>query len=749
MPYLNVPALRYPGRSGFGITNDADLGFSRRPDCLKLGFRLVGGLRGVLLRRELYRAMAEGAQTSGGSLGLRLVVSGGALLGIAGAIWVWTVYGTAEDNAIGAHSARLKAIACTVAGQVSSEAHETSARLVPTKDGFTRWQAAPDSVRGMRDILVKAKRSNALRTEIYTLTLRPERRAQVLANPDEFHEDAMEFYVSSAQTPYWRHTYRYRPDMKPTLFEGEAAASQLYSDEHGEWLSAYAPIKNSEGQIIAILEVDDHMDVVVQTISDNRFDSIGTALALVLIIFGGFGSLSIQTASAISDLAHASGRLGRGDYETPFVARGTDEAQTLAVALEMARKRVRSDINERRKSEARLATALEGAESAARAKALFLANVSHEIRTPIHGIQGVLELLSATPLSPEQREYLRSLCTSGEALNGIINDLLDFTRIEASAIELNEASLNPSQVLQDVHRLVRGRAETKGLAVHTLVSGDAEGAVIGDVVRLRQILVNLAENAVKFTSQGRVDLSVTALRRDDAHIDLCFEIKDTGIGISPSLQEHIYDPFFQGDTSETRKYGGNGLGLSIAQQLTQLMGGRIELTSEPGQGSHFRLHLRLPIADKATTEDEVDAEGVLQEQLHAARSRGTPLRLLIVEDNPVNMLVARRLTQRMGYDIECAEHGGEALEICEQRAFDVILMDCQMPVMDGFEATRRLRKDIEWAKAVPILGVTANVTRADAARCLAAGMNAHLPKPFRPKQLAQTLMQFPKSGPPD
>lgn len=686
--------------------------------------------------------MRERRQTGGGSLGLRLVLSGGAVLAIAGAIWVWTVYGAAEVNAIAAHSARLRAIACTVAGQITGETHEGAAHSAPKKDGFTDWQAAPRSVQALRQVLVKAKGSNMLDTEIYTLALRPELRAQVEASPDEFHQDAMEFYLSTAAAPYWRHTYDYRPDMKATLFAGEAATSRLYSDKNGDWLSAYASIKNNQGTTIAILEVDDRMGTVVQTISDNRVDNIGTALALLLIIFGAFGSLSIQTASAISDLAHASARLGRGDYDTPFVARGTDEAQTLAAALEMARQRVRGDIDERRKSEARLATALEGAETSARAQALFLANVSHEIRTPIHGIQGVLELLSATPLGQEQEEYLQTLKTSGLALDGIINDLLDFTRIEASGIELSQAPFAVERLLQDVDRLVRGAAQARGISLGLEVAANAKMMVIGDEIRLRQTLGNLADNAIKFTNEGSVDLTLKCLSSDEGHVDLCFEVRDTGIGMSSDLIARIYEPFFQGDTSETREQGGNGLGLSIAQQLTQLMGGHIELTSQPDQGSRFRLHLRLPRADTPTTEVEVeiDAEAQLQDSLQIARSQGTPKRLLIVEDNPVNLLVARRLTQRMGYDIEWAEHGGQALEICQQRPFDVILMDCQMPVMDGFEATRRLRKNIEWAKNVPILGVTANVTRADAARCLAAGMDAHLPKPFRPKQLAQALI---------
>lgn len=376
------------------------------------------------------------------------------------------------------------------------------------------------------------------------------------------------------------------------------------------------------------------------------------------------------------------------------------------------------------------------AQAANDAKGEFLANMSHEIRTPMNGVIGMADLLLDSALSERQRDYANTIRSSSRALLTVINDILDFSKVEAGKIELESTEFAVRDLLKDVALLVAPEACSKNLQVSQQVDSAVPMRVVADVGRLRQILINLCGNAVKFTPQGEVSLTVEVAAQEAAGILLRFAVKDTGVGIPADCIHRLFNPFSQVDASTTRLYGGTGLGLSIVRRLATAMGGEAGVESREGVGSTFWFTARVavsPASDRAAPEQGmcIDVGG--------DSARAPAIYILLAEDNAVNEKVACRTLERLGYRVGIARNGTEALTAWETGGYDLILMDCQMPVLDGYEATREIRRREAAGCHIPIVALTAHAMKDDDRKCRAAGMDDYLTKPIDRARMQECL----------
>jgi signal transduction histidine kinase/CheY-like chemotaxis protein len=473
----------------------------------------------------------------------------------------------------------------------------------------------------------------------------------------------------------------------------------------------------------------------------QRIIWISVVATLMAFLVGGTVALSLS--KRVSRLTEATEALGRGDLETRVEVTSKDEIATLGKQFNKMSSQLSQANND-------LVVARDEARDANQAKSAFLANMSHEIRTPMNGIIGMGALLGDTPLTSEQYGYLKLIMQSSESLLRLLNDILDFSKIEAGKLELEFIEFSLRDCIGQTGQTLSVRAAEKHLKFAVRIEPEIPDILIGDPGRIRQVVMNLAGNAIKFTSEGEVIIHVEQQSATSEVVVLLISVRDTGIGIPPDKQTKIFEAFDQADSSTTREFGGTGLGLPISSQLIEMMDGKIWLESEPGKGSTFFVTCMLGLSESSQIPETslpalsalsaLSAPTAITEK--AASSTGT-LKILLAEDTLVNQKVAVGLLEKRGHSVDVAEDGEQAIQAWQNGDYSLILMDVQMPVMDGLEATIAIRElEQEHGGHTPIVAMTANAMIGDREKCLEVGMDNYISKPVKPTELYEVIEQY-------
>jgi signal transduction histidine kinase/ActR/RegA family two-component response regulator len=457
--------------------------------------------------------------------------------------------------------------------------------------------------------------------------------------------------------------------------------------------------------------------------------TIGTTSILITI------SVNRTIKKGLSAIIDGASLISKGSLNTRVKVYSRDEIGVVALSFNEMTDTLENNIRELKDTEENLKKEKERAETSEKTKRLFLANMSHEIRTPMNGIIGFAKLLEEVIKDEEQLEYLKIIIKSGDDLLVILNDILDFSRMEAGKIAFETASFNLRDIIYTTIVVLESKAKQKDINILCEVDKKIPETILGDCVRLNQILLNLISNAIKFTEQGEISISVICVEDAGKNMMLEFRIKDTGIGIPLDKQAKIFESFEQATTDTSRRFGGTGLGLSIVKQLVELQNGEIFVNSNPGHGSDFCF--RLPFIKAKEKKDRLHLE-----KTDAKMINGTAIRVLVVEDNPINQMLVTKVLKNQGFETDVAENGKIALEKYSKNNYDIILMDLQMPEMDGYEATCNIRSLPPLKRGIPIIAMTAHAIKGEFERCMEIGMCDFISKPFNKNELYEKIYKL-------
>ncbi|OQR30569.1 hybrid sensor histidine kinase/response regulator [Pseudomonas sp. Bc-h] len=494
---------------------------------------------------------------------------------------------------------------------------------------------------------------------------------------------------------------------------------------------------------IATAPIEDYLGRVLVGMSSDAFNLREQEILLKAGILALFAllftyilarRLSLSLSQPISAMSDAVKAIQHGDYTAPLPVADDAELGDLARHINNLAQGLEKASREQKQAMDELIRTREEAERANSAKSEFLAMMSHELRTPMNGVLGMLQLMETTRMTEEQAEYAALATESTEHLLRVINDILDFSRFERDALELENISFNLADLIATSVQAFAHNAQQRGLALELdLPQGLDQLQVKGDPTRIRQILVNLIGNALKFTEFGSVRVQPAWQQHDEQHILFSCAVRDSGIGISPDLLESMFDAFQQADNSISRRYGGTGLGLPIARNLAERMGGSLSAQSSEGLGSVFNLQIPLQLIQQEEPQPQPGTVDEMRQEREGC--------VLLVEDNPVNRTVVEAMLRSLGLQVSAAGDGAEAVSMVSREKYALILMDCRLPVMDGYEATRRIRQ-LPGLETLPIIALTANARHGDREICLQAGMNDYLAKPFKRTDLQQVLQRW-------